>query len=51
MVHEPVNIHTLQSYISISLLGDYGHTMVCERCLVHVEESVLLQVACAGPLT
>ncbi len=30
MVHEPVNIHTLQSYISISLLWDYGHTMVCE---------------------
>ncbi len=34
MVHEPVNIHTLQSYISISLLWDYGHTMVCESGLV-----------------
>ncbi len=30
VVHEPVNIHTLQSYITISLLWDYGHTMVCE---------------------
>ncbi len=30
MVHEPVNTHTLQSYITISLLWDYGHTMVCE---------------------
>ncbi len=29
MVHEPVNIHTLQSYITISLLWDYGHTGEC----------------------
>ncbi len=35
VVHEPVNIHTLQSYITISLLRDYGHTMVCERWLIH----------------
>ncbi len=46
VVHEHVNIHIL-----LSLLWDYVHTAVCEKCLVRIEESVLLQVVCTGPLT
>ncbi len=34
-MHEHVNIHLLWS-----LLWDYVHTAVCEKCLVHIEESV-----------
>ncbi len=46
VVHEHVNIHILRS-----LLWDCVHIAVCEKCLVRIEESVLLQVVCAGPLT
>ncbi len=45
-MREHVNIHIL-----LSLLWDYVHTVVCEKCLVQIEDSVLLQVACTGPLT
>ncbi len=45
-MHEHVNIHILPS-----LLWDCVHTAVCEKCLVHIEESVLLQVVCTGPFT
>ncbi len=37
--------------ILLSLLWDCVHTAVCEKCLVCIEESVLLQVVCTGPLT
>ncbi len=45
-MHEHVNIHIL-----LSLLWDCVHIAVCEKCLVRIEESVLLQVVCIGPLT
>ncbi len=32
-MHEHVNVHILQS-----ILWDYVHTAVCEKCLVHIEE-------------
>ncbi len=35
----------------MSLLWDYVHTVVSEKCLVCIGESVLLQVVCTGPLT
>ncbi len=35
-------------HILRSLLWDCVHTAVCEKCLVHIEESVLLQVVCTG---
>ncbi len=44
-MHEHVNIHIL-----LSLLWDYVHTVVCEKCLVQIE-SVFLQAVCTGPLT
>ncbi len=34
-MHEHVNIHILRS-----LLWDYVHTAVCEKCIVRIEESV-----------
>ncbi len=37
-------------YYSQSFMGLWTHNGVW-KCLVHAEESVLLQVACAGPLT
>ncbi len=37
-------------YYSQSFVGLWTHNGVW-KCLVHAEESVLLQVACAGPLT
>ncbi len=40
-MHEHVNIHIL-----LSLLWDCVHIAVCEKCLVRIEESVLLQVVC-----
>ncbi len=40
-MHEHVNIHILRS-----LLWDCVHIAVCEKCLVRIEESVLLQVVC-----
>ncbi len=43
-MHEHVNIHILRS-----LLWDYVHTAVCEKCLVRIEESVLLQVVLYRP--
>ncbi len=43
-MHEHVNIHILPS-----LLWDYVHTAVCEKCLVRIEESVLLQVVLYRP--
>ncbi len=43
-MHEHVTIHIL-----LNLLWDYVHTAVCEKCLVCIEESVLLQVVCTGP--
>ncbi len=46
VVHEHVNIQIL-----LSLFWDYVHTVVCEKCLERIEESVLLQVVCTGPLT
>ncbi len=30
-------------------MGLCTHSSVCEKCLVHIEESVLLQVVCIGP--
>ncbi len=45
-MHELANIHILRS-----LLWDCVHTAVCEKSLVRIEESVLLQVVCTGPLT
>ncbi len=45
-MHEHVNIHIL-----LSLLWDFVHTVMCEKCLVRIEESVLLYVVCTGPLT
>ncbi len=45
-MREHVNIH-----ISLSLLWDYVHTVVSEKCLVCIGESVLLQVVRKGPLT
>ncbi len=43
-MQEHVNIHIL-----LSLLWDYVHTAVCEKCLVRIEESVLLQVVLYRP--
>ncbi len=43
-MHEPVNIHIL-----LLFLWGYLRTVVCEMCLVRMEESVLLQVVCTGP--
>ncbi len=37
VVREHVNIQIL-----LNLLWDYVHTAVCEKCLVRIEESVLL---------
>ncbi len=45
-MHEHVNIHIL-----LSLLLDCVHTAVWEKCLVRIEERVLLQVVYTGPLT
>ncbi len=45
-MNEHVNIHIL-----LRLLWDYVHIVMCEKCLVRVQESVLLQVVCTGPLT
>ncbi len=33
----------------LSLLWDCVHTAVCEKCLVCIEESVLIQVVCYRP--
>ncbi len=44
-MHEHVNIHIL-----LSLLWGYVHTVMCEKCLVRIEGSLLLQVASTGPL-
>ncbi len=41
-MREHVNIRN----ILLSLLWDYVHIEVCEKCLVRIEESVLLQVVC-----
>ncbi len=46
VMHEHVNIHIL-----LSLLWNYEHTVMCEKCLVQTEESVLLQLVCTGPLS
>ncbi len=43
LVREHVNIHIL-----LSLLWDHVHTVMCEKWLVRIEESVLLQVVCTG---
>ncbi len=43
-MHEHVNIHIL-----LSLLWDCVHTAVCEKCIVRIEESVLLQVVLYRP--
>ncbi len=43
-MHEHVNIHILRS-----LLWDYVHTAVCEKCPVRIEESVLLKVVLYRP--
>ncbi len=45
-MHEHVNIHVL-----LSLSWDYVHTVMCAKCLVQIEESVLLQVVCTATLT
>ncbi len=52
VVHEPVNIHTFQSYITVSLLWDLD-TQWCVKVSsgMWLLLQVLLQVACAGPLT
>ncbi len=39
------------AYIAESFVGLCIHTAVCEKCLVRIEERVLLQVVCIGPLT
>ncbi len=41
-MHEHVNIHILLVFCGIV------YTAVCEKCLVCIEESVLLQVVCIG---
>ncbi len=45
---EHVNIHIT---IYMSLLWGYVHTVECEKCLVGMEESVLLQGVCTGLLS
>ncbi len=48
VVHEPLHTYITIIYYNQSFVGLWTHNGVW-KCLVHVEVSVLLQVACAGP--